>query len=331
LTAVRDGTVGKLGDFLYLMNARQESIQLRKENDRLKLENQFLKSELGTAERAQALVAFQRRTPSRMIAARLIGAGMGDTARTIFVDRGTSSGVKRGMAVITPDGIVGRVLAAFPASSQVMLVTDSSFAAGAVSEKFRLNGTLRGDGTAFAKVDYLPNEAKVVVGEWFYTSGDDRVFPRGLPVGQVTSSVRGREFRDIVVALSGVRRGIEEVLIVLDGVHEPLPSEGNGQPTGGEVSLLPPPAGTETAPPAEASSVHTDADRVLDRYRLQGEQQGHKFGSGGVPNFNAPIAPLAPSPIAVAGTDLGAASVNASGASAPPAVKRPAPPTPVQQ
>jgi rod shape-determining protein MreC len=179
-----------------------------------------------------------------------------------------------------------------------MLITDPAFAAGVVSGKARLPGTLRGDGSSVVRVDYLPTEAKVVRDEWFYTSGDDRVFPRGLPVGRVTVSERGRDFRDVKLAPSGLDRGFEEVLVVIDGIHELLPEGGSGVEATNESSqLLPAPASTGTDLPAIApdptapgsQAMRTDADRLLDRYRKIGEAQGHKFGAGGAPNFNAPV------------------------------------------
>jgi rod shape-determining protein MreC len=297
-TVTRDATVGSVRELFVLLNARTDNRRLKAENDRLKLENQFLKSELGTADRAKTLAAFQQRSPSRMLAARLIGSGLGTNTKTIFVDRGAKDGVKKGMAVITPDGIVGKVVAAFPAASQVMLVTDPSFAAGVISGKARQPGTLRGNGTPSPIVDYVPTEAKIERGDWFYTSGDDRVFPRGLPVGQISSSARGRDFRDLRITPSGIARGIEEVLVVLDGVHEMLPGETTGgtlpaASAAGETSQLlaePPGAAVSVDPTAAPTpALRTDADRVLDRYRKIGAAQGHQYGSGRTPDFNLPL------------------------------------------
>ena len=113
------------------------------------------------------------------------------------MDRGTASGVQQGMAVVTPDGIVGKVIAAYPTASQVLLITDPDFAAGVVSQKNQARGTLKGQGTPQCQVDYVPNEQKVEAGEWFYTSGDDRIFPRGFPVGIVKAVRPGQHFKEI--------------------------------------------------------------------------------------------------------------------------------------
>ena len=72
-------------------------------------------------------------------------------------------------------------------------------------------------------VDYVQNEQKVEPGEWFYTSGDDRIFPKGLPVGEATVVRAGKSYKEIFVTPSGLQNGLEEVLIVIEGVHAPIP------------------------------------------------------------------------------------------------------------
>src|SRR5205807_1721732 len=149
---------------------------------------------------------------------RVIGTATGASASAVFVDRGSAAGVEKGMAVVTPDGIVGKVLAAYPTASQVLLATDPTFAAGVVSQKNHVRGILKGLGHGNCRVDYLQNEEKVDTGEWFYTSGDDRIFPKGLPAGQVIAARSGNPFQDVTVDPSGLAGGLEEVLIVLQGV-----------------------------------------------------------------------------------------------------------------
>ncbi len=68
-------------------------------------------------------------------------------------------------------------------------------------------------------VNYVQNEETVDPGEVFYTSGDDRVFPKGMPVGTATVVRQGKNFKEIYITPSAFQNGIEEVLIVLEGVH----------------------------------------------------------------------------------------------------------------
>lgn len=293
---VRGGVAGFLRDYVILWNARAENVRLREELGRLKLENQFLKTELSTAERARALAAFQLRTPSKTLAARIIANASGANSKVVYVDRGVTSGVQPGMAVVTPDGIVGKVLSVYPTASQVMLISDPSFAAGVISEKHRVHGVVKGQGHGTLIVDYVPAELKVEPGEKFYTSGDDRIFPKGFPVGEVKVVRPGRMFKEIFLAPSGFAQGLEEVLIVVEGVHQPLPGS---QPFPSPFHVLAPPEPdpAETALPAGAGPL-TEAGRLKQYYRQLGASQGLRFGEkGAVPNFNAPMS--APAPAAV--------------------------------
>src|SRR5579872_3287207 len=208
IEGARGGTQGFLQNYVFLRDSRAENERMRTELGRLKMENQFLKTELATADRAKALQAFEQRSLSKMIAARIIATATGASASAVFVDRGSTSGIEKGMAVVTPDGIVGKVLAAYPTASQVMLITDPNFAAGVISQKHHARGTLKGKGNADCMVEYIQNEEKVDVGEWFYTSGDDRIFPRGFPVGTARVVRSGQGMKDIYVEPSGIQHGL---------------------------------------------------------------------------------------------------------------------------
>ena len=302
IEGVRGGTDGFLQNYILLRDTRAENQNLRAQLGRLKLENQFLKSELATADRAKALEVFEARTPSKMIGARVIATATGASASAVFVDRGSTSGVEKGMAVVTPDGIVGKVLAAYPTASQVLLATDPSFAAGVVSQKNHVRGILKGLGHGNCRVDYVQNEEKVENGEWFYTSGDDRIFPKGLPAGRVTVARSGNPFQEITLDPSGLAGGLEEVLIILEGVHQEIPEVTTvAQP----VYLAPPPpaspGGAQAAStgaaggPNNAPALATDADRIREHYQEVGAAQNHKFGENPpgskAADFNLQIAP----------------------------------------
>ncbi len=304
LEGIRANTFGVAGEYWQLWGVRGENKDLKAQLDKLKLENQFLKEELATAKRVEAMASFVQRNPSKTIGARIIGAGAGTNSKVVFIDRGSTSGVMKGMAVITPDGIVGKVTASYPTGSQVVLITDPTFACGVLSDKTRIHGTAKGQGNNQLLVDYIQNEQTVEVGEIFYTSGDDRIFPKGLPVGPVRVSKQGKFFKEIYVAPAAFDKGLEEVLVVLEGVHQQIPDPSLLTVGGPETKLLPPPppeAGAAApADPAAADpatgqpkrTAITDADKLIDRYKALGEQQGVSYGNGGkIPNFNAPVAP----------------------------------------
>jgi rod shape-determining protein MreC len=198
------------------------------------------------------------------------------------------------MAVITPDGIAGKVTKVFSTAAEVLLVTDQTFAAGVISQNNRVHGTFRGLGyEGTGKIEHVQNEQKIDPGEWFFTSGDDRIFPKGRPVGEVTSVHQGKTEKEIFVSLSGFKNGLEEVLIIVEGVHMGIP---DAPVTNQAVHLLapPPPDAAGAAPvmqPLQSGPVSTDADRIKERYRKFGEQTKHVYGerSNGAPNYNAPV------------------------------------------
>ncbi len=292
---VRSGTAGFFNTYFSLRDVREENRKMRIELDRLKLNNQFLSAELATADRAKAFSAFQARTPSKMIAARVIGTAAGGASVVIFVDRGSTAGVQKGMAVVTPDGIVGKVLASYPTASQVLMVTDPGFAAGVISQKNRVRGIVKGLGHGTCRVDYVQNEEKLDMGELFFTSGDDRVFPKGLTVGRVKVARPGNNnFKDIFLDPGGLQNGPEEVLIIIEGMHQSIPDV----PPPETSIYLGPDLKTDSvarsAAPGERGRI-TDADRALTKYRDIGAAQGHRFGEGlsgsRVPDFNLDLKP----------------------------------------
>ena len=319
IEGLRGGGTGFLHNYILLHDTNQENQRLRSELDRMKMENVFLKNELNTADRAKALQVFQQHTPSRTVAATIIATGAGSSSKVVFVDRGTVAGVQRGMAVVTPDGIVGKVIAAYPTASQVLLITDPDFAAGVVTQKSQVHGTLKGQGTPQCKVDYVAFEEKVELGEWVYTSGDDRIFPRGFPVGIVKAIRPGQPFKEILVEPSGMQRGlVEDVLILIEGVHQPIPDVPPGmQP----IYMATPPPGNDSRPASAApSATGTEADRLRAQYQALGEEQKHTYGENPPgakpPDFTKLGNPGAAGP---AGYPPGPAGKNpAAPASAPP-------------
>jgi rod shape-determining protein MreC len=172
-------------------------------------------------------------------------------------------------------------------ASEVVLITDPDFAAGAISQKNQARGVVKGQGTPLCKVDYVSFADKVEPGEWLYTSGDDRIFPRGLPVGVIKSARDGQPYKEVYMEPSGLRGGsLQDVLIVIDNVHQAIPDEPPGtQP----VFIAPPPVAANPGepavaggarPPAPASGAGTAADEVRTMYKASGDAQGHTFGAG---------------------------------------------------
>jgi len=294
MEGMRGSSIGFVHNYITLHDSDAENRRLRAENDRLKLDKIFLSNELNRAENAKALQIFQQRTPSKTLAASVFSTGIGSSRKVVYVDRGSVSGVMREMAVVTPDGIIGKVTAVYPTAAEVLLITDPMFAAGVVSAKTHVHGTLKGNGTSQCKVDFVAFEDKVDPGDWFYTSGDDRIFPRGMPVGVVKAVHPGQPYREITLDPAGMAGGSpDDVLIVLEGVHQDIPDT---PPATQQVYLAPAPpplaepASLTAAAPADGTapapiaaphgSPGTEADKARALYQKTADSEDIVLGGG---------------------------------------------------
>ena len=303
LNAATSGLVDTWRDYIWLVGTRRQNEALREQVSWLKLENQQFRRALARFDREDELAAYQREIESETVVAQVIGRGSNPNSKEVFLDRGTDDGVLAGMPVITAQGIVGRVQAAYGGASLVRLVHDVEAGVGVLLGRSRTRGVMKGNGEPHeCRIDYIRGEVDVAVGEPIYTSGDDRVYPKGLPVGKVTRVEEGSEFQQIYVAPAAALDRLDEVLIVISGVHEEIPE--HPQPQAPQFFMPPPepePAaseelavGGEPQPALEgrppAAPLLTDADRVRERYRAVAAAQGHVFGEGApgtpVPDFN---------------------------------------------
>jgi rod shape-determining protein MreC len=310
IEGTRRGVTGFSHDYLVVLDVRAENKRLKAQLDRSEIENQYLHAEIATADRTRSLAILQSTSPFPTVAARVSGYTTDPGGKTAFIDRGASSGLERGMAVITAEGIVGKIIDVYPSSANVLLITDASFAAGVKSGANGVQGVLKGQGRGTVLVEYVQNEEKVEQGDWFITLGQDFIFPPGLKVGQVAAVRQGTTTKEISLTPSGLQNGLEEVLIVTGGVQRGTVAEApvQNQP----VHMLSGPASElkqeakQAAKPGETTaasvsmtgqglqngsivdgSAVTDLDRVTQRLRLLGPL-GDK--NRPAPNFNAPPA-----------------------------------------
>ncbi len=205
LEIVRHYTWGFVEDYFVLLGVRSQNDKLKHENGELKIENHYLKAELSTADRARALSVFQAHSPSTTLAARVIGNGTGANSKVVFVDRGSASGVENGMAVVTPDGIVGKVVDAYLTSSLVMLITDPTFAAGVVSQKNRVHGTLKGRVTPSVWWTTCKMRSRSKSGNGSTLPETIGFSPRAFPLGRCARRETGRLSRRFTSPPAGCR------------------------------------------------------------------------------------------------------------------------------
>jgi rod shape-determining protein MreC len=243
--------IGSLRDvwshYFALQNTSKENEQLRHENDALKLELNQYKSKAAEADRLADLLNFrqsQRNVP--MLTARVIGRSADTSSQTIYLDRGEREGIRRNMGVITPDGVVGKVVESYRDTAQVLLLTDKDSGVGAMLADSRLQSPVGGTGEPILMMKYIATDDPVTVGEHVVTSGMDRIFPRDLPVGTVTEIKQGRPFQHVRVRPAANLARLEEVIVLLT-LHpleiriEPKKNEADADPANAAAAKTPSP------------------------------------------------------------------------------------------
>jgi rod shape-determining protein MreC len=212
-------------NYVDLHGVRKQNQELQAEITRLRLEQARLKEDAEQGRRLQTLVGFKEKFISQTMMAQVIGTSGSEQSHVLYIDKGSQDGVRTDMAVITPDGIVGKVKEVFPWSSQVLMINDRESGAGVILEKSRLQGILRGTTLGEMLVDGVMADQKVEVGDQIIASGGDRIYPKGLPVGTVSSVAPDREtgtFLTIKVKASADLNRLEEVLVITK-MTEPAP------------------------------------------------------------------------------------------------------------
>jgi len=202
-------------NYFFLRGVRQENRELKAQIEHLRIEQTRLHEDAEQARRLQLLLGFKEQFISKTMAAQVIGLTGSDQSRAIYIDKGFRDGVKPDMAVITADGVVGKVLRVFNSSSQALLINDQTSGVGAILEKSRLQGVLRGTPLGEVVLEKVMSDETVQAGDRVLTSGGDQIFPKGLPVGTVTKVSPGPElFLNIRVKPAADLGRLEEVLII---------------------------------------------------------------------------------------------------------------------
>lgn len=202
--------------YFALQNTSRENEELKRENDTLKLQLTQLQSKAAEADRLAALLKFrQTNLDVPMASARVIGGSADSASQTIYLDRGERDGIRRNMGVITPDGVVGKVIESYKDTAQVLLLTDKDSGVGAKLAESGLQSPVGGTGEPLLIMKYIPNDDDVNSGEHVVTSGMDRIFPRDLPVGTIAEIKAGNPFKQIRVRPAANLQRLDEVFVLL--------------------------------------------------------------------------------------------------------------------
>lgn len=209
-------------DYVALYGAQQENHRLKTELDQTRLRLHELEARAAESQRLAGLLEMKQsyeRAP--LLAARVIGTSPAATTRTVLIDRGSEDGIKVNMVVLTPEGVVGKVVAVFPTVAQVLLVTDQKSGVGALVAESSLLGVVKGTGSSQCRLDYISNQESIPRGALIVTSGQDQLYPKGLPIGRVETARPGEIFQEITVSPAAPLSRLQHVL-VLAGPPETL-------------------------------------------------------------------------------------------------------------
>jgi rod shape-determining protein MreC len=211
------GVYGFWHNYIDLRHARQENQDLQKTVDRLRLEQAALLEDAKQGQRLQALLNFQQKYIYKTVAAQAIGTSGTDQSRVFYIDKGKADGLEHDMAVMTADGIVGKVRDVFGHSAQVLAINDQTSGAGVILESTRIRGILRGNANGQPQIVDIIADQRIQPGEKVLTAGGDQIFPRGLPVGVVEKVVRDPErdsFINVIVKPAAQLNRLDEVLVI---------------------------------------------------------------------------------------------------------------------
>ena len=239
--------------YFALQNASRDNEQLRRENDELKMQVNQLQSKAIEADRLALLLNFHKSHENvPMLGARVIATSAGTASATIMLDRGAKDHIKKNMGVITPEGVVGKVVEVYDNTSEVLLLTDKDSGVGAMLGNSRVQSPVGGAGEPLLVMKYVANDDTVNVGERVVTSGMDKIFPRDLPIGTITDIKPGNPFKSIRIRPSANLERLEEVIVLL--TLQPLQMNQETETAKPSASVATKPAGETAKPSASAAS-----------------------------------------------------------------------------
>jgi len=214
IVSLQTGTSEIWHNYIYLRGVRQENRQLEDQIERLQLEQVRLRQDAEQARRLQALLGFKEQFIDKTVAAQVIGSSGSEQSRIVYLDKGSADGIAQDMAVISSQGVVGKVIQIFRHTSQVLLINDQTSGVGTILEQSRLQGVLKGRPSGEIVLDKIMAEEDVKLGDRVLTSGGDQIFPKGLTIGTVSNVTRAGEFLLVKVQPAASLNHLEEVLVI---------------------------------------------------------------------------------------------------------------------
>ena len=216
-TGTGHGIGGAWSNYVDLRHVRQHNKDLEQQLALLRIQQGAIAEDALEGQRLKKLLAFRQQYVETTVPAQVIGTSGSEQIRTLTLDKGSADGLKADMAVITPDGIVGKLRDVFSHTSELLLINDQQSGAGVVLESSRIRAVIHGTPTGQVVITNLTPDSRIKPGETILTSGGDQVFPRGLAVGRITKVAPDPEhqpFALITVQPAANLFQLDEVLVI---------------------------------------------------------------------------------------------------------------------
>jgi rod shape-determining protein MreC len=208
--------------YIRLVDTHRENMRLREDVRSLNLRVLEGNEALLSNQRLERLLDMKKSVKAPTVSATVIGEDVTSWFRTLVINRGSSSGIREGMAVISADGVVGQTVKVSSSTSRVLLLTDHASGISATIQRSRARGVIKGKSEMLCTLEFTTREEDVKVGDMVITSGIGGVFLKGLPIGEVTMVKRGEYgiFQTVSIRPAVNLPHLEEVLIVQRGGYE---------------------------------------------------------------------------------------------------------------
>lgn len=215
--------------YIWMHGLHEENMRLQEALRRLSLRDAALSQYEAENRQLRALLAFKQSLPYEAVGARVVGRAPSFLSNVLYIDRGSDDGIRANTPVVLENGVLGRTVLVTRRHSQVQLITNADASLGALVERTRSPGVLSGSGTGMLDLNYISNTEQIEVDDLVVTSGLDGIYPKGLPIGKVVESRKGKSvFRALRVEPFADLLRAEEVLVLLGSTPE-MAAPANGK------------------------------------------------------------------------------------------------------
>ncbi|OGP76958.1 MAG: rod shape-determining protein MreC [Deltaproteobacteria bacterium RBG_16_49_23] len=220
---------GVFQGYLFLVDLHRENETLKKRMADLQRENDQMREMVQNQERLRKLLQFKETLSSTAIAAEVVGRDPSSWFKSVTLNKGEKEGIRKGMAVISPGGVIGQIFKTAPSHSVVLLITDYNSAIDSIVRRTRAKAIVEGGGENRCQLKYLLRAEDVAQGDRVVTSGLSGNFPKGLMIGEITKvDKKGHgifQYAELAPSVDFTR--LEEVLVIKE--YLPPPPEEKGK------------------------------------------------------------------------------------------------------